>query len=416
MISFFESPSLVRRSTYARVAGWPGREPIRVITIRHSAWLASRFPPRLSRCLLVFPEEAGIGATPHRCAHELSLRSRSGWSPAATSSSAAVSGPTPNRLSRPGARAVTSGPISSSRRSSWASRNWTRRPSSRSATRVAYPGTAPGRGRSAAIASISCAGERRTNRARSSSGPVMISARAWLIAWARSWRALRLATISARIASTAPSRPRGAPRRPPRPGSPRRAGRIQRVRLALPRPVLPVWAVHLHHPHPGCRQIAGQARPVAAGALHAGHGESPEPAQPAQQAGVAGGGGGELLHAQQPADRIQRGRDMQVSVRVHAAGDGARVLYDGVIAVPFMVEGWHAPAGRRTREPRPLAQAGQIRPAPPAGATTGTRPASQRKDNLNGVGRIGGQAGSQAPTLRPNHRETTEARHVSELL
>ena len=49
------------------------------------------------------------------------------------------------------------------------------------------------------------------NRARSSSGPVMISARAWLTAWVRSWRALRLATISARIASTAPSRPRGAP-------------------------------------------------------------------------------------------------------------------------------------------------------------------------------------------------------------
>jgi transcriptional regulator with XRE-family HTH domain len=31
-----------------------------------------------------------------------------------------------------------------------------------------------------------------------------------------------------------------------------------------------------------------------------------------------------------------------------------------VIAVPFWVKGWHAPAGRRTREPRPLAQARQI--------------------------------------------------------
>src|SRR5260370_35419979 len=29
---------------------------------------------------------------------------------------------------------------------------------------------------------------------------------------------------------------------------------------------------------------------------------------------------------------------------------------------------------------------------------------------------MGGQAGSQAPTLRPNHHETTEARPVSELL
>jgi hypothetical protein len=37
-------------------------------------------------------------------------------------------------------------------------------------------------GRSAAIAAISRAADRRANRARSSSGPVMISARAWLIA------------------------------------------------------------------------------------------------------------------------------------------------------------------------------------------------------------------------------------------
>jgi hypothetical protein len=53
------------------------------------------------------------------------------------------------------------------------------------------------------------------NRARRSSGPVTIRARAWLIAWVRSERALRLATISARTASTAPSRPFGAPRARP---------------------------------------------------------------------------------------------------------------------------------------------------------------------------------------------------------
>ena len=43
-----------------------------------------------------------------------------GMMPAATSSSAAVSGPTPCKPSRPGARAVTSGPISSSSRFVWA--------------------------------------------------------------------------------------------------------------------------------------------------------------------------------------------------------------------------------------------------------------------------------------------------------
>src|SRR6185437_14795434 len=80
-------------------------------------------PAGIEPCRRTFPDDAGIGATPHRCAQAASLRSRSGWSPAATSSSAAVSGPTPCRLSRLGARAVTSGTISSSSRSSWPSRN-----------------------------------------------------------------------------------------------------------------------------------------------------------------------------------------------------------------------------------------------------------------------------------------------------
>ena len=51
--------------------------------------------------------------------------------------SAAVRGPSPYTASRPGARAVTSGTMRSSRRVSWPSRNWARRPSSRSAMRVA---------------------------------------------------------------------------------------------------------------------------------------------------------------------------------------------------------------------------------------------------------------------------------------
>ena len=41
----------------------------------------------------------------------------------------------------------------------------------------------------------------------------MISARAWPLVWIHSERALRSATISARIASTCPSRP--SARRPP---------------------------------------------------------------------------------------------------------------------------------------------------------------------------------------------------------
>ena len=65
---------------------------------------------------------------------------------------------------------------------------------------------------------------------------------------------------------------------------------------------------------------------------------------------------------------VQRGRDMHVGVGVDAAGDGA-CLYNGH-AIPFLrLRGWHAPAGRRACEPRPLAQDGQIGTAPPVGVT-----------------------------------------------
>jgi hypothetical protein len=54
-----------------------------------SAQLASRSPPRFSRWRWVLPEDAGSGATAHRCANELSERSRSGLSPTVISSYAA---------------------------------------------------------------------------------------------------------------------------------------------------------------------------------------------------------------------------------------------------------------------------------------------------------------------------------------
>ena len=141
------------------------------------------------------------------------------------------------------------------------------------------------------------------NRARRSSGPVRIRALAWLIVWVRSPRALRLATISARIASTAPSRPFGAPRARPdcaaraaltaSSGSDlpcrRRSCRSERSTSTTRTPAAAMW----------------RARPgaVAAGPFDPDQADGPEPAQPAQQAGVAGRGGRELLHAEQPADR-----------------------------------------------------------------------------------------------------------------
>src|SRR5436190_19610646 len=49
-----------------------------------------------------------------------------------------------------------------------------------------------------------------------------------------------------------------------------------------------------------------------------------------------------------------------------------------VNAISFLwLKRWHAPAGRRTCEPRPLAQDTQIRPAPPVGATKTWDPAGR---------------------------------------
>src|SRR5262249_61454495 len=72
--------------------------------------------------------------------------------------------------------------------------------------------------------------------------------------------------------------------------------------------------------------------PQPAGPFNANQPYRAEPAQPAQQPGIPGGGGRELLHTQQPADRVERCCDVRVGVGVHTAGDGACLqacLYDG---------------------------------------------------------------------------------------
>ena len=61
----------------------------RPMAIMCKALLAARSPPRLSRCLTVFPDEAGTGLTPHRDAKLASDRNLSGLSPAVRRSCAA---------------------------------------------------------------------------------------------------------------------------------------------------------------------------------------------------------------------------------------------------------------------------------------------------------------------------------------
>ena len=137
----------------------------------------------------------------------------------------------------------------------------------------------------------------------------------------RSPAALRLATIRVRIASTAPSRPLGAPRARPDCAARAALTASSGIGLALPAPVLPVRAVHLDDPDARRGDVAGQPGAVTAGPFDADQAHGPEPAQPAQQAGVASRGGRELPDAEQPADGIERGGDMRIGVGVHAAGN-----------------------------------------------------------------------------------------------
>ena len=75
-----------------------------------------------------------------------------------------------------------------------------------------------------------------------------------------------------------------------------------------------------------------------------------------------------------------------------------------------MVEGWHAPAGRRTREPRPLAQARQIRPAAPAGTRNwdpagkpvAGQPQRRRPDRRSG--RVPGSDATPGPPQNPGSK------------
>src|SRR6266568_9068385 len=75
-----------------------------------------------------------------------------------------------------------------------------------------------------------------------------------------------------------------------------------------------------------------------------------------------------------------------------------------VNAIPFLcVEGWHAPAGRRTCE-TPASSPGQADQTGRAGGCRETLDPGRQivaQDNPSGVSRFGGQAGTQAPGPTP---------------
>src|SRR6266700_1699981 len=87
-------------------------------------------------------------------------------------------------------------------------------------------------------------------------------------------------------------------------------------------------------------------------------------------------------------------------------------VFTMVNAISFLwLKGWHAPAGRRIREPRPLPRPGGSDRAAPVGARNlgpGRQIVSQ--DSPSGVSRFGGQAGTQASDATPPPGKTGGSR------
>jgi hypothetical protein len=89
--------------------------------------------------------------------------------------------------------------------------------------------------------------------------------------------------------------------------------------------------------------MAGQPGPVAAGPLDADKDDGAEALQPAQQPAVPGGVGGERLDAEQAADVVEGGGDVDVEVGVDPSGD---LIWHGGHGSSLLLLGGGAPAGR----------------------------------------------------------------------
>jgi hypothetical protein len=76
------------------------------MVIVHSAELACRSPPRLSRWRICLPEEASTGLAPHSAAKLASVRTRTGLSPVVASKVAATWVATPCLANSSGGRRV----------------------------------------------------------------------------------------------------------------------------------------------------------------------------------------------------------------------------------------------------------------------------------------------------------------------
>ncbi len=179
---------------------------------------------------------------------------------------------------------------------------------------------------------------------RISSGAVKPRWRIWLRAFTLVDRAERLATISARMASTWPSRCLGLPELAVPLGGMGGLDGVHGIGLAFAATLLAVGAVHLHHLHPRPAQVTGQAGPVAAGALHPDPHHRAEAGQPTQQLAVTRRRGRKLLHPHSPPIRSNAAATF-TSRWVSTPPVTGRAVSTVVTAIPSFIS-WFGVAGR----------------------------------------------------------------------
>ena len=201
-----------------------------------------------------------------------------------------------------------------------------------------------------------------------------------------------------------------AAQRPTRQRRPGRRDRIDRVGLALPPTHLPVRAVDLDHHDPRPVEMAGQRRPIRAGALHADQLHLAMAAQPADQALIAGLGRLERFDAEHPAEMIDHGRHMHLGMRVDTRGHRTCRLYDGH-RHPFLLQ-WVQGLARTCREgagnPGLLAQTRNPFPTRPVSAVSGPADGSFERQP-EGVSRFESQTDPETkPTVDTPPLETVD--------
>jgi hypothetical protein len=128
----------------------------------------------------------------------------------------------------------------------------------------------------------------------------------------------------------------GDPRRAPGLGRPCGLDGIHGVGLASPGSGLTVGTVDLENLDVMIEEEPCEARAIGAGALHTDALDAPEVAQPGEQLFITSSRRRELTNTEQTPDRIQRGGDMDIQMRIDPANHGAIGLYDGHVAIPSL--------------------------------------------------------------------------------